>query len=146
VDQSNPLIGAAPQSSRLATLANALEDKALELEVASVPHHGWAHVDDVTDTMPLVAAILRHPSNGPSAAEILAWAAAVDKDSRFGSLQRSLRVTWRDGVIDYQDSFITVPAFAPPGPISIYTNQQLPAPVATASSGIPNRRPSPSYT
>lgn len=33
-------------------------------------------------------------------------------------------------MIDYQDSFITVPAFAPPGPTSIYTNQQLPAPVS----------------
>jgi hypothetical protein len=35
------------------------------------------------------------------------------------SLPRAFRVTWRDGVIDYQDSFITVPALAPPGPASI---------------------------
>jgi hypothetical protein len=32
--------------------------------------------------------------------------------------------------LGYQDSFITVPALAPPGPTSLYTNKPLPAPVS----------------
>src|SRR5271157_1049339 len=129
VPATNPYIGAVPQSSRLASLTSSLENKAVELEQAGIPHNGAAEVDDARDSMPLVEAILRHPSDGPSATEILAWAAATDKDSRFGSLPRSYRVTWRDGVIDYAESFIVVPALAPQGPISIYSNQRLPAPM-----------------
>ena len=55
-----------PQSSRLAAQASSLEDKADSLESAGVSHSGAADIDDVTDTMPLVEAILRHPPTAPA--------------------------------------------------------------------------------
>ncbi|HUI55703.1 MAG TPA: hypothetical protein VLY04_12070 [Bryobacteraceae bacterium] len=54
---ANPLVGAVPQSYRLASLANSLEDKALELEAAGARYHGAAHVDDVCGTTPLIGEI-----------------------------------------------------------------------------------------
>lgn len=58
-------------------------------------------------TIPLVEAILRHPTpaTAPAAIEILAWAAAVDTDNRFGTLPRSFRLRWEGGVINYGRQF-----------------------------------------
>jgi hypothetical protein len=72
-----------------------------------------------------VETVLRHESDGPSAQEVLAWAGACDPDDRFGNLPRSFRVNWRDGVIDYRESYCQVAALAPSAGISIYTQKDL---------------------
>ena len=55
-----------------------LEDKAERLETAGIPDFASVQLDDVTSTADLAAAILKHPSDGPSAAEVLSWAALCD--------------------------------------------------------------------
>jgi hypothetical protein len=117
--------GAATNSGRLAALAHGLEDQAAHLEAAGVPDSGSAQLDDVASVNDLASAILRHPSDGPSAAEALSWAAACDTLDRFGTHARSYRVSWKAGVISYADSFTQVAALAPQGEISIYTGRQL---------------------
>ena len=118
--------GAATNSGRLAALAHGLEDQAAHLEAAGVPDSGSAQLDDVASVNDLAAAILKHPSNGPSAAEVLAWAAACDTLDRFGAHRRNYRVTWTGGVIDFTQSYTQVPALAPTGEISSYTGRPLP--------------------
>jgi hypothetical protein len=118
--------GAATTSGRLAALAHGLEDQAAHLEAAGVPDSGSAQLDDVASVNDLAAAILKHPSNGPSAAEALAWAAACDTLDRFGAHRRNYRVTWTGGVIDFTQSYTQVPALAPTGEISSYTGRPLP--------------------
>jgi len=117
--------GAITNSGRLAALARGLEDQAAHLEAAGVPDSGSAQLDDVASGNDLAAAILKHPSNGPSAAEALAWAAACDTLDRFGAHRRNYRVTWTGGVIDFAQSFTQVPALAPQGEISSYTGHPL---------------------
>jgi len=121
-----------PKSSTLGARAFGCEDKAVQLETAGVPRNGGAHLDDVTSAIPLVEMVLRHESDGPSAQEVLAWAAACDRDARFGNLPRSFRVSWRDGIIDYRDSYCQVAALAPSAGISIYTMKDLGPDVAQA--------------
>lgn len=116
---------ATPKSSTLGMRIAGAEDKAAKLEAASVPLDGEAQLDDVTSVMPLVDAVLRHESDGPSAQDVLAWAAACDPEARFGDMARSFRVTWRDGVIDYRESFCQVTALAPSAGVSIYTLKTL---------------------
>jgi hypothetical protein len=82
-------------------------------------------LDDVTSTADLAAAILKYPSDGPSAAEIHAWAALCDPLGRFGMHPRNYRVSWAGGVMNFADSFIQVPDLAPQGDISIYTGRRL---------------------
>jgi len=118
--------GAITNSGRLAALAHGLEDQAAHLEAAGVPDSGSAQLDDVASVNDLAAAILKHPSNGPSAAEAFAWAAACDTLDRFGAHRRNYRVTWTGGVIDFAQSFTQVPALAPQGEISSYTGKPLP--------------------
>jgi len=118
--------GAITNSGRLAALAHALEDRAAHLEAAGVPDSGSAQLDDVASVNDLAAAILTHPSNGPSAAETFAWAAACDTLGRFGAHRRNYRVTWTGGVIDFAQSYTQVAAFAPQGEISTYTGKPLP--------------------
>jgi len=123
---SNPYVPASiPQSSRLASLASSLEDQAAHLEAAGIPDSGSVQLDDVASTADLAAAILKHPSDGPSAADIHAWAALCDTLDRFGTHPRSFRVSWAGGVMNFADSFIQVPGLAPQGDISIYTGQRL---------------------
>jgi len=114
-----------PKSCTLGARAVGCEDKAVQLEAAGVPRNGGAQLDDVTSAVPLVEMVLRHESDGPSAQEVLAWAAACDPDDRFGSLPRSFRVNWHNGVIDYCDSYCQVVALAPSAGISIYTMRDL---------------------
>ena len=118
--------GAITNSGRLAALAHGLEDQAAHMEAAGVPDSGSAQLDDVASANDLAAAILKHPSNGPSAAEALAWAAACDTLDRFGAHARNYRVTWKAGVISFTESYTQVPALAPQGEISIYTGRPLP--------------------
>ena len=118
--------GAITNSGRLAALAHGLEDQAAHLEAAGVPDSGSAQLDDVASVNDLAAAILKHPSNGPSAAETLAWAAACDSLDRFGAHRRNYRVNWAGGVIDFTQSYTQVPALAPTGEISSYTGKPLP--------------------
>jgi len=123
---SNPYVPASiPQSSRLASLAASLEDQAAQLETAGIPDSGSVQLDDVTSTADLAAAILKHPSDGPSAADIHAWAALCDPLDRFGTHPRSFRVSWAGGAMNFADSFIQVPDLAPQGDISIYTGRRL---------------------
>lgn len=112
---------ATPKSSALGMRIAGAEDKAAKLEATSVPLDGGAQLDDVTSVIPLVDAVLRHESDGPSAQEVLAWAAACDPEARFGDLHRSFRLTWRDGVIGYRESYCQVAALAPSAGTSIYT-------------------------
>ena len=114
-----------PQSSRLASQASSLADQAAHLEAAGIPDSGSVQLDDVTSTADLAAAILKHPSDGPSAADIHAWAALCDPLDRFGTHPRSFRVSRADGVMNFADSFIQVPDLAPQGDISIYTGRRL---------------------
>jgi hypothetical protein len=81
--------------------------------------------------------VLRHESDGPSAQEVLAWAAACDPDDRFGNSPRSFRVSWRDGVINYSESYCQVAALAPSAGISIYTLKNLGPDMAQASFRAP---------
>ena len=118
--------GAITNSGRLAALAHGLGDQAAHLEAVGVPDSGSAQLDDVASINDLAAAILKHPSNGPSAAEALAWAAACDTLDRFGAYPRNYRVTWTGGVIDFTQSYTQVPALAPQGEISSYTGRPLP--------------------
>jgi hypothetical protein len=117
---------AVTQSGRLAGQAHALEDRAAHLEAAGVPDSGSAQLDDVVSVNDLAGTILRHPSDGPSAAEAFAWAAACDTLDRFGNHRRNYRVTWNGGVIDFAQSYTQVAAFAPTGEISTYTGRPLP--------------------
>jgi len=126
VPVTNPYIPASiPQSSRLASLAASLEDQAARLEAAGIPDSGSVQLDDVTSTADLTAAILKHPSDGPSAADIHLWAAACDPLDRFGTHPRNYRVSWAGGVMNFADSFVQVPGLAPQGDISIYTGRRL---------------------
>ncbi len=126
-----------PKSSTLGTRAFGCEDKAVQLETASVPRNGGAQLDDVTSAIPLVEIVLRHESDGPSAQEVFAWAAACDPEGRSGNLPRSFRVNWRDGVIDYRDSYCQVAALAPSAGISIYTQKDLGPDMAQAIFRVP---------
>lgn len=133
-----------PKSSTLGARAFGCEDKAVQLETASVPRNGGAQLDDVTSAISLVEMVLRHESDGPSAQEVFAWAAACDPDDRFGNLPRSFRVTWHDGVIDYRDSYCQVTALAPSAGISIYTMRDLGPDMAQAIFRAPvNMQPAP---
>jgi hypothetical protein len=116
---------AVTQSGRLGSLAAALEDRAAKLEAAGIPDSGSVQLDGVTSATELASAILRHPSDGPSAAEAFSWAAACDKLDRFAHHPRSFRVSWKGGVIDFGDSFTQVAALAPQGEISSYTGHPL---------------------
>jgi hypothetical protein len=98
---------------------------AAHLEAAGIPDSGSVQLDDVASTADLAAAILKHPSDGPSAADIHAWAALCDTLDRFGAHPRSFRVSWAGGVISFADSFIQIPDLAPQGDISIYTGRRL---------------------
>jgi hypothetical protein len=110
-----------PKSSTVGAQAFGCDDKAVQMETAGVPRNGGAQLDDVTSAIPLVEMVLRHESDGPSAQEVLAWAAACDPHDRFGNHSRSFRVSWTDGVIDYRGSYCQVAALAPSAGISIYT-------------------------
>ena len=133
-----------PKSSTLGTEVLGCEDKAAQLERSGVPRNGHAHLDDVTSVVPLVEVVLRYESDGPSAQEVLAWAAACDWGERFGNLPRSFRVNWRDGVIDYRDSYCQVAALAPSAGISIYTLKELGPDMAQAIFRAPvNMQPAP---
>ena len=114
-----------PKSSTLGARAAGCDDKAVRLETAGVPRHGGAHLDDAPSAIPLVEMVLRHESDGPSAQEVFAWAAACDPYDRFGNHPRSFRVSWRDGVIDYRESYCQVTALAPSAGISIFTLKDL---------------------
>ena len=59
-----------PKSSTLGARAFGCEDKAVQLETASVPRNGGAQLDDVTSAISLVEMVLRHESDGPSAQEV----------------------------------------------------------------------------
>lgn len=114
-----------PKSSTLGARAFGCDDKAIQLDAAGVPRNGGAQLDDVTSAIPLVEMVLRHESDGPTAQEVLAWAAACDPHDRFGDLPRSFRVTWTDGVIDCRGSYCQVAALAPSAGISIFTLKDL---------------------
>jgi hypothetical protein len=119
----NPVV--ITHSGRLGSLAASVEDQAAKLEAAGIPDSGSVQLDEVTSATELASAILVHPSDGPSAAEALSWAAACDPLDRFGTHPRSYRVSWKGGVISYADSFTQVAALAPQGEISIYTGRPL---------------------
>jgi len=118
--------GAMTNSGRLAAQAHGLEDRADSLEAAGVPDSGSVQLDDVASADELAAAILKHASNGPSAAEAITWAAACDSMDRFGAHRRNYRVNWKNGVIDFVQSYTQVPAFAPRGEIGTYSGKPLP--------------------
>jgi hypothetical protein len=52
---------------------------------------------------------------GPSVEEIRAWLAAVEKAANkdFGDRKRRVRLVWRNGVIDTEQSYIYVGSLAP---------------------------------
>jgi hypothetical protein len=123
------------------------DDKAVRLETAGVPRNGGAQLDDVPSAVPLVEMVLRHESDGPSAQEVLAWAAACDPHNRFGNHPRSFRVSWSDGVIDYRESYCQVAALAPSAGVSIYTMKDLGPDMAQAIFRAPvSMQPAPSIT
>jgi hypothetical protein len=136
-----------PKSSTLGARAFGCDDKALRLETAGVPRHGGAQLDDVSSAIPLVEMVLRNESDGPSAQEVLAWAAACDPHDRFGNHPRSFRVSWRDGVIDYRESYCQVTALAPSAGISIFTLKDLGPDMAQAIFRAPvSMQPAPRVT
>jgi len=138
---------ATPKSSTLGARAFGCDDKAVRLETAGVPRNGGAQLDDVPSAIPLIEMVLRHESDGPSAQEVLAWAAACDPDGRFGNLPRSFRVSWRDGVIDYRESYCQVTALAPSAGISIFTLKDLGPDMAQAIFRAPvSMQPAPRVT
>lgn len=136
-----------PKSSTLGARAVGCNDKAVQLEAAGVPRNGGAQLDDVTSAIPLVKMVLRHESDGPSAQEVLAWAAACDSHDRFGDHPRSFRVSWTDGVIDYRESYCQVAALAPSAGVSIYTMKDLGPDMAQAIFRAPvSMQPAPTIT
>jgi len=136
-----------PKSSTLGARAVGCEDKAIQLETAGVPRNGGAQLDDVPSAIPLVEMVLRHESAGPSAQEVLAWAAACDPHDCFGNHPRSFRVSWREGVIDYRESYCQVTALAPSAGISIFTLKDLGPDMAQAIFRAPvGMQPTPRIT
>lgn len=125
--------GTVPLSQTLQNDALAADLKAASLEV-EVPRNGSVTIDDATSVDPLILAVLQHPSDGPAAEDIAAWAAAVEtrgvdtgastyaprQPRAFGSHHRRLHLEWKNGAIDTGESFIQVGALArrPPGPVT----------------------------
>lgn len=96
----------------------ALESRATELESAAVPEFGNISLDGVTDNAEVVRAILQHPSAGPSSQAVAGWLTACANhptvpSRTFGNMPRNIRITWRDGQIDGDNSSVFVPALTP---------------------------------
>jgi hypothetical protein len=113
------------KSQLLETQAMAIEQRAAALD-GELPRHGTVTLDDVTDTDPMIAAVLMHASDGPSARDLASWAAAVEQRAiaagrgQFGQNPRRYYLVWKNSVIDTTESYIQVHGLArrPAGPIS----------------------------
>ena len=102
--------GDVPLSQKLEARTDEMERRAAGLE-GDVPRSGVVDVEDATNVEPLIAAVLRHESDGPDAGEILAWAEACEflSGKLFGDHARRFRLAWRDGAIDLAESYTQVP-------------------------------------
>jgi hypothetical protein len=114
-----------PLTEQLRMQLDALERRIAGLEV-EVPRDGTADISDARGADALVEAVLRHESDGPSAQDVLAWAAACEKRGRasrqepseplvlqpldFGERSRNFHLAWRNGEIDYAESYVQVPS------------------------------------
>lgn len=100
-----------PRSAQLQNEISGLEARAEALEREPVPTSGSVDLSDQTGTDALVGAVLRFEGDVPSVPEILDWAASCDR-GRFGNNARRFYLSWKNGVIDQQESYTQVAALA----------------------------------
>ena len=92
------------KSEDLRMQISALEQRAIDLEQATVPDFGHIELEDVTVDTAVLRAVLMHESAGPSAEAIHQWIGACAKSNRvpdgnFGDRPRSVRLSWNRGGI-----------------------------------------------
>lgn len=102
------------RSDALAVEIRDLTEKAEALESGAVAKNGHYHGDDVLADSEVIAGVLRHHSEVPTAAAIGDWLSACADNVRvpgrnFGALSRTVRLTWAGGVIDTAASYVFVP-------------------------------------
>ena len=108
-----------PRTQTLAAQVDHLTHRAEALEVPT-PRHGHVDLADVTSVDALIAAMLRHPSEVPTVAEVIDWHGRIDHDDAsaaraihevvrtpidFGDRPRRYRLAWKDSKVDYANSF-----------------------------------------
>ena len=117
------VLGQVSRSQELQNQIASFEMRAAALEADELPRAGVVDVQDVVTTDELVLGALRHESDGPSAENIIAWAAGCEKHGRvsrmgrnmdqrdFGDSLRNFHLVWRQGVIVYDESHVQIPTF-----------------------------------
>ena len=103
------------RTDALRARASESEGRAQDLDRAGVPDAGIIDVDDVTGNDQVVDAALGQDVIAPAVDDIRAWLAAVEKASKkdFGDRPRRVRMLWRGGKINHEDSFVFVKSLAP---------------------------------
>ena len=117
------VFGQVSRSQELQSQIASFEIRAAALEADELPRAGGVDVQDVVTTDELLLAVLRHLSDGPSAENIIAWAAGCEKHGRasrrrdsmdqrdFGDSLRNFHLSWRQGKIVYDESHVQIPTF-----------------------------------
>lgn len=111
------------RSHRLEAEIQEIADRVSRLDIA-VPTYGFVHLEGVTGDDPVVEAVLRHKSAGPSAEAVIAWLTACASAPRlhgcgFGDHSRSVRIEWNSEVIDTSASNVYVAGLASSSPATL---------------------------
>jgi hypothetical protein len=106
-----------PRSAILRSEIADTERKAVELESTAVPAAGTLQAEDITTDAEVITRVLLHASHGPSAAAIQLWLERCANNAAlpgrsFGMLSRQVRLFWRNGLIDVEQSYIFIPSLA----------------------------------
>lgn len=119
---TNPAAGQfdIPKSARLRAEVGNLETRAAGIENSDVPGSGVVDLDTPADMDAVVLAALSHRSESPTAAEILAWHAACARRAEgrhtpiSGHIVNRVRLVWKGGAINEQESYIFCKELATP--------------------------------
>ncbi len=119
-----------------------LENKAVVLEGAPVADMAQLQLNDVTDDVMVIEAVLTHRSAGPSAEAVQAWLDLVKATARKRSAEieghsREVTLNWRNGEILTDGSTVFVRSLAKvanlPGALGFYRSQPGTFDVASAT-------------
>lgn len=104
--------GMVPRSAQLENEIQALERRRIALG-GELPRDGVADLQEATGMDALIAAVLTHESDTPTAEQVLSWADACEAGQQFGERPRRWYLVWRGGIIDAARSYVLVPSLAP---------------------------------
>jgi len=100
-----------PRTAQLGVQIEAAQRRIASL-TDEVPCHGIVDLQEARGMDALIAAVLAHESDSPTAEAVISWANACAGGRQFAELPRRYYVVWRDAVIDAAESYVLVPSLA----------------------------------